>query len=98
MIDFNQVDVTVKERNDLLSEGISEEVISSIETVFSVDQFYHHINWFEHEAPTLRLSCPKCGCEADVHLDAVTDFFCTDDQECGYDYGEPDENAKPLLA
>lgn len=98
MIDLNYVDMSMKERNDLLSEGISEEVISSIETVFPVDQFYHNINWFEHDAPTLRLSCPKCGCEADVHLDAVTDFFCPDDQDCRYDYAEQDENAKPLLA
>lgn len=43
-----------------------------------------------------RVKCPKCGCEGTYHLDAVTDFHCEDDQDCGYDYLEDDEGLKPL--
>jgi len=43
-----------------------------------------------------RVRCPKCGLESTYDLDAVTDFHCDDDSDCGYDFVDGAEGLKPL--
>lgn len=86
------------ERDQLLKDGVQESVLLEIESLYPCSEFAHRINWFEHDVPTLKLACPVCGSEMAYELDAINDFFCPEDEECGYDYADPSESRKPLLA
>lgn len=87
-------------REYLLSEGVSANTIDDLESMFSLSAVVYSIHWTKDEliSPTITLACPKCGATQNYNLDAVTDFFCPDDSECGYDYAEDSEELKPLIA
>ena len=87
------------ELQSLLEVGVTEATISEITDFFQQEHVWiYRIKWVDDQTPVLRLACPRCGDEADYHLDAVTDFDCPDDQDCGYDWTDPEETQKPLLA
>jgi hypothetical protein len=43
-----------------------------------------------------RVRCPKCGSEGTYHLEAVTDFQCDYEDDCGFDVLDNDEGFVPL--
>lgn len=88
-------------RDYLLSEGVSTETIDSLESVFLLNEVIFSIHWSTDDSVnhSITLACPKCGSTQDYELDAVTDFFCPEDDECGFDYGKDfADGLKPLIA
>jgi len=82
----------------LQDDGVSEAVIDEVAAIAPLDEW--HFCWPNEDRTQVEtlVACPKCGSEANYALDAVTDFHCPDDEECGYDYPVDSEGLKPVPA
>lgn len=86
-------------RSELQDDGASPEALQALDVLASLAPIQEWDIWSEAEGSKaewlVRLKCPLCGEEANYHLDAdaIFDFYCPDDQVCGFDMAERDDDS-----
>jgi len=97
-------------RDRWLAEGVPESELDALESLHPLGAW--DIQWESHLSKEqryrlgpnergpgdfmTRVRCPKCGSEATYSLDAVTDFHCDDEDDCGYDFVDDAQGLVPL--